>query len=321
MNGFFSWINSGTPEQQKKKQITAYALAAVAILLVISLLTLAIMGIVTSIKNKKLENEPEETVDPTRGYVTTTFAENQLHSGNLLMIDEAHPYVAEANSGVQTKKFGESRTKVDGNNIYYASNQYFDVNTDAMDALNKLVIDFYNNAKDSSGNLYNDTNIYLENIQYGNTFTFKYYATIKGENGAAETTFAKISENEKYQWIFDNAYKYGFVQLYSAPEANTAEGAETSEDNSHIFRYVGTVHSNLMKDKKCETLSEYLELLKTKTTFKTHFRVTVDKVTYETYYLAQGGELLIPEKYKNSYTVSGNNVDGYIVTVCTTTSK
>ncbi len=321
MNGFFSWINSGTSEQQKKKQTAFYALAAVAILLVISLLTLAVMGIVSAIKKGNQDEEPEESVDPTRGYVTTTFAENQLHSGNLLIIDEAHPYVAEANSGVQTKKFGESRTKVDGNNIYYASNQYFDVNADAMDALNKLVIDFYNNAKDSSGNLYNDTNIYLENIEYGNTFSFKYYATIKGENGAAETTFGKISENEKYEWIFENAYKYGFVQLYSAPEANTAEGAETAEDNTNIFRYVGTVHSNLMKDKKCDTLSEYLELLKTKTNFKTHFRVTVDKVTYEVYYLAQGGELLVPEKYKDSYTVSGNNVDGYIVTVCTTTSK
>lgn len=313
MNVFFSWINSGTPEQKKKKQLTAYALAAVAVLLVLSILTLAIMGIVSAIKKGVQNNElDDESVDPTRGYVTTTFAENQLHSGNLLMIDEAHPYVAEANSGVETISVEIGRATIDGSPLYSSNALQNFVQKEALDAMNKMLTDFYNKTQDD--NVW--VNVNSEAFYAaGNTFELRYTT---GVSGAARPS---ISESETYDWIFQNAYKYGFVQLYSAPEANTAEGAEAAQDKTNIFRYVGEIHSNIMKDKKCETLSEYLELLKAKTTFKTHFRTTVNKVSYEVYYLAQGGELLVPEKYKDSYTVSGNNVDGYIVTVCTTTSK
>lgn len=317
MNNFFAWINSGTAAQQNKKRFACYMIAVVAFLLVVSLLTLAVMGIVAAVKNSTGGQEDEQTVDPNRGFVTTTFAENQLHKGDLLIVDELHPYIAEANADVTTKKFGESRTKVDNAHIYYASNQYFDVNADAMDALDQMIIDFYNTAKGTDGNLYNDNNIYIANIEQGNTFEFKYYATLEGENGATETTHAKISENEKYEWIFNNAYKYGFVQLYAAPEANTADGAE-GEDMTHIFRYVGKVHSQIMKDKKCETLADYIELLKT-TSHKKTFGASIDKVSYKVYYIPQTETPMIPEKYKDSYTVSGNNVDGYIITYSTAT--
>ena len=310
MNGFFSWINSGTHEQQKKKQTTFYALAAVAVLLVICLVTLAIMGIVTSIKNKKLANEPEETVDPTRGYVTTTFAENQLHSGNLLMIDEAHPYVADANADVAkiTVETGRGSTPYSSN----ALDKY--VQKEALDAMNRMITDFYNKTQDD--NLYVNVNgdaFYAA----GDTFELRYTTGVKGEAKPS------ITGVETYKWIFENAYKYGFVQLYSTPNATTtvAEGEEAVEDNTNIFRYVGEVHANLMKDKKCETLSDYLDLLKAKTSFKSHLRVTIDKVTYEVYYLSAEDELLVPEKYLESYTVSGNNVDGYIVTVCTSANN
>lgn len=318
MNKFFAWINSGSPAQRNKKRLTCYMIAVVAALLAVSLLTLAIIGIVNAIKSGSVNVNEAETVDPNRGFVTTTFAPDQLHKGDLLIIDELHPYVSEANADVTTKKFSEGRTKVDGNNIYYASNQYFDVNAEAMDALDKMIVDFYNSAKGTDGKLYKDSNIYIADIKYGNTFEFEYYATLKGENGATATTWAKISENQKYTWIFQNAYKYGFVQLYDAPEANTGE--TQAEDMTHIFRYVGKIHSQIMKDKGCSSLTEYIELLKTTSNKKT-FGVSVDNLSYKVYYIASDAELLIPEKYKDSYTVSGNNVDGYIITYCTTETK
>ena len=317
MNKFFAWINSGTTAQQNKKRLTCYMIVIVAALLVISILTLAVIGIVSAVK-KGNDPDEEQTVDPNRGFVTTTLEQNQLHKGNLLIVDELHPYIAEANADIETKKFSEVRTSIDGENIYFAYNQYIDVNADAMEALDKMIVDFYNTAKGKDGNLYKDSNIYISNIDYGNTFEFKYYATIKGQNGAEATTYAKISENEKYEWIFDNAYKYGFVQLYSAPEASTAESAEATEDMTHIFRYIGNVHAQLMKDKKCETLAEYIELLRS-TSYKKTFGVSVDKVSYKVYYIPQGETPMVPESY--SYTVSGNNVDGYIVTYSTVKNK
>ena len=87
---------------------------------------------------------------------------------------------------------------------------------------------------------------------------------------------------------------------------------------THIFRYVGTVHAQLMKDKKCESFAEYIDMLKT-TSYKKSFSVSVDKVAYKVYYIPQGETAMVPEAY--SYTVSGNNVDGYIVTYSTAKNK
>lgn len=317
MNKFFAWINSGTAAQQNKKRFACYMIAVVAALLVISLLTLAIIGIVNAVKKGNGPDE-EETVDPNRGFVTTTFAENQLHKGDLLIVDEAHPYIAEANADIETINVGEGKAKTPDGKLLYTAPIKENANKTALDALNNLILDFYNTAKDSNGNLYKDTNIYITNIEYGNTFEFKYYATVANQNGAEATTYAKISENEKYDWIFNNAYKYGFVQLYSAPEVSTGEDAQTAEDMTHIFRYVGTVHAQLMKDKKCESFAEYIDMLKT-TSYKKSFSVSVDKVAYKVYYIPQGETAMVPEAY--SYTVSGNNVDGYIVTYSTAKNK
>lgn len=302
MNNFFAWINSGTTAQQNKKRFACYMIAVVAFLLVVSLLTLAVMGIVSAVKKSNGDQDGEETVDPNRGFVSTTFAENQLHKGDLLIVDEAHPYIAEANSDVETIILENGRAKIDDSVFYSSETLYDEVKKEALDAMNKMLVDFYNKTQDD--------NLYVNKYQTINTFELRYTTGIPG------TPRPAITESDTYKWIFDNAYKYGFVQLYSAPEASTAEGAETAEDMTHIFRYVGTVHAQLMRDKKCETLADYIELLKT-TSYKKPFSVSVDKVSYKVYYTPQTETPMIPEKYKDSYTVSGNNVDGYIVTYST----
>ena len=321
MNDFFSWINSGTTEQKNKKRTTAYALAIVSVLLVISLIARAAIGIVTSIRSKNASEEPEETVDPYKGYTTTTFAEGQLYSGDLIWTDDTYVY-AGSNA---LELLNDTRPKAeDGKTPLYTILGWttLSVTHDTAEAFHKMFNDFYaqnanaasdlivSNAANGSGN----ANVYGNGL----TVELKYY---EYWNSNSDNKVSTIANAEAYKWIYENAYKYGFVQLYSAPEAVTEEGAEAAADNTHIFRYVGAVHAQLMKDKNCATLADYLELLETKTTYKTHLRVTIDKVSYEVYYLPADGEMLVPEKYLDSYTVSGNNMDGYIITVCTTTSK
>ncbi len=308
MNNFFAWINSGTTAQQNKKRFACYMIAVVAALLVISLLTLAIMGIVSAVKKSNGEQEGEQTVDPNRGFVTTTFAENQLHRGDLLIVDELHPYIAEANTDVKTTTIRVSRATIDGEILYSSNALDVTVKEEAVNAINTMLLDFYNATQnDNVWVNINSAAFYAA----GNTFELRYTTGIEGALKPA------ISESEEYKWIFNNAYKYGFVQLFSAPEASTAEGAETAEDMTHIFRYVGKVHAQIMKDKECETLADYIELLKS-TNFKKTLGATVDKSSYKVYYIPQTETPMIPEKYKDSYTVSGNNMDGYIVTYSTT---
>lgn len=309
MNKFFAWINSGTTAQQNKKRLTCYMIVIVAALLVISILTLAVIGIVSAVKKGNNPDE-EQTVDPNRGYVSTTFAPDQLHKGDLLIVDELHPYIAEANADIETITIESGRAKIDGSSLYSSNALGVTVRKEALDAMNTMLLDFYNETQDD--NIWvnvNSDSLYTA----GNTFELRYTTGVQGAPRPA------ISESETYDWIFNNAYKYGFVQLFTAPEGNTTEGAEAAEDMTHIFRYVGKVHAQLMKNKTCETFSEYLEYLKTKTTFKNRLRVTIDKLTYEVCYIPQSETPMIFEKYKDSYTVSGNNTDGYIVTYSTAT--
>ena len=66
-------------------------------------------------------------------------------------------------------------------------------------------------------------------------------------------------------------------------------------------------------------LEEYLKLLSTNYSYEgEHLKFTGDNTkTYEVYYVAKTGaqtEVFVPEGY--SYTVSGDNMNGFIVTVC-----
>lgn len=319
MKFFMDWLNSGTQKQRQNKRFAAYMLAVTAALLVIAILTLAIMGIVSLVKNNAGAGEPEETGDPTSGYKTVYPAANQLYSGDLILLNDTYTYNAEANADVAKTAFGAGRAQVNGSVFYYTNNQNALIEEKALAAFNEMMLAF--NAESGDDNVY----VYVgeENIfAAGNTFEMRYYYSLKDEASGTETVIKPITNDEKYDWLFDNAYKYGFVQLYSAEKASTDTAEDSaSEDQSHIFRYVGKVHSNMMKEKKCATLGDYLSLLKEKTTYKSHFRVTVDKVSYEVYYIASGSDVLVLEKHMDNYTISGNNMDGYIVTVCTTKSS
>ena len=64
-------------------------------------------------------------------------------------------------------------------------------------------------------------------------------------------------------------------------------------------------------DNNDKTLAEYLEILKSRSASKP-LSVTVDNASYNMYYSATA-EAVVPTKY--SYTVSGDNMNGYIITV------
>ena len=113
-----------------------------------------------------------------------------------------------------------------------------------------------------------------------------------------------------YAWIYENAHRYGFVR------ASEAEGEE------NIFRYVGVAHANYMKNNN-KTVAEYLEALQSRTANKPlsfSAKNAEDKnVSYRVYYLAGGDEKVVPAD--KDYTVSGDNMGGFIVTVDMTKKK
>jgi D-alanyl-D-alanine carboxypeptidase len=114
------------------------------------------------------------------------------------------------------------------------------------------------------------------------------------------------------KWITDNCHKYGFILRYSEEkETFTKIGPE-----SWHFRYIGVPHSYIVVEKGF-CYEEYIDYLKEFPFLEDHLFTTVDGVEYEIYYV-EGLEVPVPEE--GEYTVSGNNLDGFIVTVTKTAS-
>ena len=121
----------------------------------------------------------------------------------------------------------------------------------------------------------------------------------------------------EYEWFTKNCYKYGFVIRYT----------QSKEDITKIqyepwhFRYVGLAHSYYMtKNNIC--LEEYIELLRDhpySSDSSTHLEFSDDADNaYEVYFVASddGSEATnVPVPTGLTYDISGNNVDGFIVTI------
>ena len=314
MANMFSSLFSNS--RNKKMAIVIVATAA---LLVVALLSLAIVSIVNAIRTRTPDEEPDPTPSNgiPAGYVSTTFAENQLYCGNLILVNDTYSYHMDANAATEMISIENGRAKIDGLKLYSSNALMTKVQKEALDALNTMLLDFYEASGDDNiwvnlGQNGAATGIYAA----GNTFDLNYTT---GEEGAPKPA---ISESSTYNWIFTNAHKYGFVQYFPAVEKDADTDTDTEAvSREHIFRYVGVVHAQVMKDKKIDGFEAYLTYLRESTSASKNVSVTVEKKAYKVYYIGKDAQQLVPEKYKDAYTVSGDNMSGYIVTYCTTTTK
>lgn len=112
---------------------------------------------------------------------------------------------------------------------------------------------------------------------------------------------------DEYGWLNENAYRYGFVVRYQH-EKRELTGIY---DEPWHFRYVGLPHAYAMEAKDF-CLEEYIDYLRQFQFGQTHLKIEADGLEYEIYYLP-GDTVYVPAE--GAYTISGNNVDGYIVTM------
>lgn len=116
-----------------------------------------------------------------------------------------------------------------------------------------------------------------------------------------------------YSWIAANAYKYGFVRRF-APDKDLI--TQITSDRWH-YRYVGVPHAYYMQANNL-CLEEYLAALEKCTYNSNHLIFEADGKSYEIYFVpaASGATTTIPvPSDPSSYTISGNNYSGFIVTI------
>ena len=110
----------------------------------------------------------------------------------------------------------------------------------------------------------------------------------------------------EYAWLNSSCQNYGWVVRY-----DMAKVAFTGISNEPWhFRYVGVPHATVMvQENLC--LEEYIDYIRQFTFDQEHLTVECVDGTYEIWY-AEGSRIHVPDS--GEYTVSGNNVDGLIVT-------
>ncbi len=115
-----------------------------------------------------------------------------------------------------------------------------------------------------------------------------------------------------YSWIYDNAASYGFVLRF--PEGKTDITGITNEP--WHFRYVGRGHAEYMTENGL-VLEEYIDLLYRYPYGEKQLEFSYGGVDYAVSFveLDDASEKVISLEEGTVYTLSGNNIDGVILTV------
>lgn len=129
----------------------------------------------------------------------------------------------------------------------------------------------------------------------------------------------------EYKWVLENCHKYGFILRYD-PDKTSITGID---GETWHFRYVGVPHAQLIYNSDL-CLEEYMRSI---SQYSIDEPLYVDDMNtgdrYAIYYVAmdkskESTNVPVPVYADGSdyhYTISGNNCDGYIVTIDITAGK
>ena len=116
---------------------------------------------------------------------------------------------------------------------------------------------------------------------------------------------------EERRWLVENCAKFGFIIRYpELKEEVTGVAPSYSE-----FRYVGVPHSTYIYEHNL-CLEEYIEKL-TYYSYEKPLYISGNQDNYAVYYHAsqEGGITLVPFDNGADFSISGDNINGFIVTV------
>ena len=243
-----------------------------------------------------------------------------VSEGLLVLVNNQHPYDAETTTellSVYENKWGYYEVKdwvlsvrpelMDALNRWlkagYDKNMLMNVNVVAGYRSYETQKELYDNAVATHGADYAAQYISLPGASEHHTG----YATDLGIVNFAEGTSEDFTGEGKQAWLAEHAWEYGLILRY--PEGKQDLTGIAYE--SWHYRYVGLPHAQIITERGI-CLEEYIELLREYPFDGPHLCGNCRGKNYEIYY-CPADELILPNS--GSYAISGNNVDGYIVTL------
>ena len=315
-------------EQQKKEKLifTLFVGIILVMILLAILIFKNVLGgeapITSDTETESIETKAPDTenVAPvSTSYEDKMIPKSDLYAGQLLLINSSNAYRATENVTLQNIYGSRTRfEKASATNgyvySYYTAGTEEQLEADTLAALNAMADDFYKLT--GNNDLYIHTNCaYVKDAMdehaTGRAFNLSVFTI---DSVRYELSDSKISSD--FDWIKENYYKYGFIRRY--PEGKTAETGVS--DEPYHFLYVGIPHAYYMYENDL-CLEEYLELLRNAHTYnggESNLSITDENgVRYAVYYVAAEGDVITVPVYINNetYSISGNNADGFVVTV------
>ncbi len=251
---------------------------------------------------------PETTADPYAAYEIIQVAKSEIYKGELILVNTDFGYVPPTLRG-ELRNIWDNRPKVDGVRTYKMSRNDHVLEPVALDAFNAFTTEFYN----ATGNnclqvigAYQNTDDTASEHPTGLSLDLNIY-------GADGKTYALDSYDDSYETFLQNLHKYGFILRYPTGKESVIR---SSCKPGHI-RYVGVPHAYVIAQNNW-CLEEYTATIRDKYPLDGEHLIVEDDMggKYEIYYVAATGELTDVYVPKDTpYTISGNNVDGFVITV------
>ena len=270
-------------------------------------------------------SESEAATEPKTVYENVSVSNEDVHAGDLILVNTDTAYVEE--NPTEIVSIYDHKT-----DNYHVSGTETSLRQPALDALNQMLDAFYV----ATGH---QDMIVISGYRTTQQQQELYDADLAetGEQTSTRVALPGHSEHEsgyaldfslytdgvqydydgtgEYAWINENCAHYGYVLRY-AEDKQEATGIQAEPWH---YRYVGQPHATyMMENNVC--LEEYLTLLKNYTADEPLSITNWDGEIYQVYYVAADTStdstyVMVPPDAK--YTISGNNSDGFIVTVDT----
>lgn len=301
-----------------KKPKLRYDRIIMVALLLIALICLLIFGLTKCGSDENTANHTGDNADTTTQVSTqppqTTLAltAEDVYKGDLILVNEDHVYAFAADD-VTLETVYEGR-----NSCYGVSDMEVSLDSHVIDCFNQLMQAYYEiyentdimivggyRSKETQSELYDSKKTMLPG-GYSDYHTARSFDLVIYPDGTSSNYYAATGD---YAWIAENASDYGFILRY--PDGKTDQTGISPR--AYTFRYVGVPHASYIYNNDI-CLEEYLELVKN---YTADDPLIVDTISggWNIFYVASDGsgstQIAIPQGA--TYTVSGDNIGGFIV--------
>ena len=271
------------------------------------------------------ETEPPTEPDPMENFDTYDAKSKDMFKGDLILVNNDHEYKSDGTEDLV--EIGPENEKTGRYYVNVVQDDY------------KILSVVYEPMADMMHDFIEATSIedvMLYGTYRSTEFQRELYENDLAANGSEESTLVAkpgYSEHEtgyafdfttmtdydydgtgEYAWYTKNCYKYGFILRY--PEGK--ESFTHIEYEPWHFRYVGLPHATYMT-RYSLCLEEYIDMLHSYTYDGMHLEIIDDNgQNYEVYFYpadTASETTAIPVPKDSKYEISGNNIDGFIVTV------